>query len=233
MFKQFITSSLGRKYLMALTGAMLLAFVLVHMLGNFQIFLGAEQINTYAHLLKSKWPLLWTFRLVLLVIALTHMVVAVWLFVDNWRARPIGYDEEKTQQAGLASRTMIYSGALILAFIIYHLLHYTIHFLFPEYSSYAGRIQGTTDPVPDVYRMMNHGFSYLGISLSYIAAVALLAWHLSHGVPSLFQSLGLRNDAVSKFLERFGWVVALMIFFGLTIIPTAVYAAVRGWIPMR
>jgi succinate dehydrogenase / fumarate reductase, cytochrome b subunit len=233
MFKQFITSSLGRKYLMALTGAILLGFVLVHLLGNLQVFLGAEQINAYAHLLKSKWPLLWTFRLVLLAAALTHVSVGIWLFLDNWRARPVGYRQEKIQQASLASRTMIYSGALIFSFILFHLLHYTLQWINPEFASFTGRIAGVAEPVPDVYRMMNQGFYPPGITLGYILAVALLAWHLSHGIPSLFQSLGWRNDAVSKFLNGFGWLVALFLFLGLSIIPAAIFAAVRGVIYLR
>lgn len=233
MFRQLIASSLGRKYIMAITGAMLLAFVAVHMLGNWQFFLGAQQINAYAHLLKSKWMVLWAFRLVLLLLALTHISVGIWLFLDNRRARPVGYGVEKTQKAGLASRTMIYSGLLILAFVVYHLLHYTVQWFDPEFAAFAGRIPGVDEAVPDVHRMMSQGFSQPGIPLGYILAVALLAWHLSHGVSSLFQTLGCRNDAVARCLDRFGWLVALLIFCGLTLIPLAIYAAAQGWIPMR
>ncbi len=233
MFKQFVASSLGRKYLMALTGTILFSFMVVHMLGNFQVLLGPEQINTYAHMLQSKKPLLWSFRLFLGLMALTHITVGIWLWLDNRRARPDHYRQERTQQAGLASRTMIYSGALILAFFVYHILHFTLRWLNPEFAGFTGRIPGVEEPVADVYRMMNQGFFDAGVSLTYIVAVALLAWHLSHGIPSLFQSLGLRNDAVSRFLDRFGWAVAFLLFLGLSIIPAALFAAVRGAIYLR
>ena len=128
-------SSLGKKYLMALSGFVLIGFVFVHMAGNLQILMGQEKINAYAHTLQSlPLPLLWGSRLFLLLAVVVHAVTAYQLVKENRAARPNRNDIEKTQRAGIASLKMGLTGSILLAFIVFHLLHFTTRTIYPEYS---------------------------------------------------------------------------------------------------
>src|SRR5262245_6202117 len=180
-------SSLGKKYLMAITGLALFLFVIVHMAGNLQVFLGPEIMNAYADLLKSKPALLWTARIGLLVIAVIHIVSALQLAAENRAARPEPYAEGKPI-ATLASRTILVSGLIIFAFVVYHLMHFTFGVTNPEFMELR-------DPLGrrDVYAMTLEGFSSRWVSAFYIISMGLLCLHLSHGLSSLFTSLGLRT----------------------------------------
>src|SRR5690625_2894396 len=178
----FLTSSIGKKIIMAVTGLILLGFVIGHMLGNLQIFIGQEQINAYAATLHGMPVLLWLARIGLLIAFVVHIWVAVVLTLENMKARPRNYLRDGTIQATYASRTMRWSGVIILAFVIYHLMHFTVQVLDPEFTKLldeAGR--------HDVYGMMIAGFSSFWVSGFYIVAMLLLALHLGHGVSSLFQ----------------------------------------------
>ncbi|HWP44074.1 MAG TPA: succinate:quinone oxidoreductase, partial [Blastocatellia bacterium] len=116
---RFYRSSLGKKYIMALTGFALFVFVVIHMAGNLQIFLGREPINAYAAFLKSKPGLLWSVRVGLLLVALLHIVTALQLARANRAARPVGYDDYRVLAAGLGAQTILFSGLIILAFVVY------------------------------------------------------------------------------------------------------------------
>ncbi|HKG23723.1 MAG TPA: succinate dehydrogenase cytochrome b subunit [Blastocatellia bacterium] len=214
---RFYKSSLGKKYVMALTGFALFGFVIAHMAGNLQIFLGPESINAYAAFLKSKPGLLWAARIGLLAVAILHITAAVQLVRINRRARPVGYNDNKVVASSLAQRTIFMSGLIILAFIIYHLLHFTFGATNPDYLQYH-------DPLGrhDVYRMMIAGFSNIWVSIFYIIAMGLLCLHLSHGVSSMFQSLGLRRRAITRSLNLFARAMALLIFTGNVAIVVAV-----------
>ncbi|MEW6206723.1 MAG: succinate dehydrogenase cytochrome b subunit [Acidobacteriota bacterium] len=217
--KTLYQSSLGKKYIMALTGLGLFVFVIIHMLGNLQIFLGPDSINSYAEFLKSKPALLWTVRGGLLTLALLHITSAIQLVLINRRARPVGYSTDKIVAASLAARTIIVSGLIILMFIIYHLLHFTagaVDSRFLRYEDYLGR--------HDVYRMMIEGFSNPFASAFYIVSMGLLCLHLSHGVSSTFQSLGLKRRAYVDAIDRAASVSAVVIFLGNCAIPIAVLA---------
>lgn len=214
---RFYRSSLGKKYVMALTGFALFGFVIAHMAGNLQIFLGRDSINAYAAFLKSKPELLWAARLGLLAVVILHITAAIQLAMQNRRARPVGYNENKVVASSLAQRTILMSGLIILAFIIYHLLHFTFGATNPEYLGYhdpAGR--------HDVYQMMIAGFSNVWVSIFYIVAMGLLCLHLSHGVSSMFQSLGLRRRAITRSINLFARTMALVIFIGNVAIVVAV-----------
>lgn len=202
---------------MAITGFLLFSFVVVHLLGNLQIFLGLEPINRYALLLKAKPLLLWSFRIGLLTIAVLHIATGISLAMENRRARPEGYVAGKAPYASLSSRTMLLSGLILLVFIIFHLLHFTVGVIHPS-------IMGLIDPYGrvDVFNMVVRGFRVPWISLFYVGSMALLYFHLSHGISSLFQSLGLKSRNYSGFILGFAHGAAFLLFLGNCSIPIAI-----------
>lgn len=212
-----LKSSIGKKAVMAVTGLILLGFVVVHMLGNLQIFLGAEWLNAYAEHLEELPLLLWPARAFLLVTLITHMVLALQLAIENKKARPIPYTAKDTLEAGLASRTMVLSGLVIFFFIIYHLLHFTWGATNPEFYHLTDA-QGRHD----VYSMVVLSYQNRGISAAYLAALFFLFMHLSHGVPRFLQSIGITNENILKRIERAGSALAWIIFLGNSSIPAAV-----------
>ncbi|HMV45337.1 MAG TPA: succinate dehydrogenase cytochrome b subunit [Leptospiraceae bacterium] len=215
--KSYLNTSVGKKVIMAISGLVLYGFVIMHMLGNLQVFSGPEKLNAYGHFLQSLGGLLWIARLVLLGAVGIHIYVAVKLTRENMAARPIPYYNQRTNVASYASRTMRYSGLIIFAFIVYHLLHFTL---------------GVTDPAGfalkdsigrhDIYGMVISGFSNPLVSGSYIIAMALLCLHLSHGFFSLFQSLGINQPEYDAKLKLVSNLFALGIFVGNSSMPIAV-----------
>jgi succinate dehydrogenase / fumarate reductase, cytochrome b subunit len=215
---QIFTSSLGRKYIMGLTGFGLVGFTIIHMLGNLQIFVGSDTLNEYAKLLKSSSEILWTFRIGLLLMVVLHIAAAVSLVMDNRKARGNAYVKEKSM-ASWASRTMALSGLVVMSFVIFHILHFTVGVIGADYS--AHHLQDHEGRA-DVYRMVVEGFSNPWISFFYILSVGLLCWHLSHGVSSMFQSLGLRNARSAYFLDKSAWALSGLVFLGMAAVPAAV-----------
>ncbi|MBI3652284.1 MAG: succinate dehydrogenase cytochrome b subunit [Acidobacteria bacterium] len=218
--KLIFLSSLGRKYVMAISGALLFLFVIGHMLGNLQIFLGKDFLNAYAHFLKATPELLWPARIGLLVLAILHIVTAVQLAIENRRARPLAYDGTKIYAASFAAQAILFSGLVVLAFIVYHLLHFTFGKIQPEALTYTVMYKG--EPIHDVYKMMVMGFSNPWISAIYLICMGLLCLHLSHGVSSLFQSLGWKTNAYRNAIDKFAKISALIIFLGNCAIPVAI-----------
>ncbi len=219
-FRALVSSSLGRKFLMALTGFVLVGFVFLHMLGNLQIFLGPDILNAYAHTLQSlPLPIKWGGRLFLLVCVAIHLQLAIVLTLENRRARAQDYEAESTLQASLASRTMHWSGAVLLLFSVIHLLHFTIRVLF-DYSAMPYSLHDET--VHDVYAMMIVGFSHWWMSLFYVVAMVLLCSHLSHGASSMFQSMGVRNDRWRGILDWLAQIFGVVILLGFISIPTVI-----------
>jgi succinate dehydrogenase / fumarate reductase, cytochrome b subunit len=210
-------SSLGKKYVMAVTGLGLWVFVIVHMLGNLQIFLGPEKINSYAALLKATPALLWSARIGLLFIGILHVTAAAQLALANRRARPVGYEFKKPVASTFANRTMLISGLIILAFILFHLAHFTFGWVDPQFL----RLEDA-EGRHNVYRMMINGFSNPFVSIFYIVSMGLLLSHLSHGVSSLFQSLGLRSKKTFGFFDKLAKISALALFIGNSLIPLAI-----------
>jgi succinate dehydrogenase / fumarate reductase, cytochrome b subunit len=223
-------SSLGKKYLMAVSGCVLFLFVIGHLLGNLQIFLGADVLNRYGHLLQSNPELIWPARLFLLFMIGLHIWSAIKLSRENKAARPVGYAEYRPVASSYASRTMFMSGLIVFVFIIYHLLHYTftvpsINLTGQDFSGpqFAEPIKGLPDEMQrDIFKMMVVGFSNLWVSGFYVLGVALLCLHLSHGVSAMFQSLGLKNKVYGPFLDKSARVIAAAIFLGYTSIPVAI-----------
>jgi len=215
-------SSVGKKYGMAGTGFGLWIFVIIHMLGNLQIFLGPEKINAYAALLKATPALLWSARIGLLFIATLHILAAAQLVLANRRARPSGYEFKKPVASTFANRTMFISGLIVFAFILFHLAHFTIGWVNPQLL----RLEDA-EGRHDVYRMMIFGFSNPAVSIFYIVSMGLLLLHLSHGVSSLFQSLGLRSQKTFGFFDKLAKISALTLFIGNSLIPLAI---LFGWV---
>lgn len=212
-------SSLGRKYVMAVTGILLFLFVIVHMLGNLQIFLGPAAINEYAEALKSRPWLLWPARIGLLAVFLLHISAAIQLAIENRQARPVKYAAGKPIASSYAARTIVITGLVVLAFIAFHLAHFTFLVVdrqFVNFNDLMGR--------HDVYRMMVAGFSNPAVAAFYIISMGLLCLHLSHGIASTFQSLGLRNQKTVRGLKAFGTACGVLVFLGNCSIPIAILA---------
>lgn len=209
---------------MALTGIVLIGFVFIHMAGNLQMLAGQEQINAYAHALQSlPWFVLWGFRIFLLLCVVLHAWTAFALISENRKARPQANRVEDTKRAGWSSLNMGLTGSILLAFIVFHLLHFTIRIVFPEYSNmktFTGSPDGTE--IHDVYSMVLSGFRLDFVSIFYIVSMFLLCSHLSHGVSSVFQTLGIRSESWSRKFELFSQAYAWVIFAGFSIVPFGV-----------
>ena len=215
-------SSLGRKYLMAATGFFLFLFVIAHLVGNLQVFLGPEAINRYGHFLQTNLELLWPARIILLSFVIVHIWAAASLSLENKAARPVAYAVYQPKGSSYASRTMLMSGTIAFVFIIYHLLHYTAEV---QYINLTGQDFSTfvdAEKRHDLFKMMVVGFSNGWVSAFYVLGIALLCLHLSHGASSMFQSLGWKNEGYRPFLDQAARVVAVLIFVGYVSIPVAI-----------
>jgi|SRR5277367_1826242 len=221
----FWSTVIGKKIVMAVTGAVLVGFVIAHMIGNLKIFSGSDEINAYARFLREVGrpeldygQVLWIVRSVLLLCVLLHIVAAWQLTLLNRKARPVDYRMRKNQEATLASLTMRWGGVLLLVFIIFHLLHFT--------SGVVGFAPGQYQDLA-VYQNVVAGFSIWYVSVFYILAMAALCLHLDHGIWSGLQTLGwstTRNQRKLKILSR---LIALVIFIGFISVPISVMA---GWL---
>jgi succinate dehydrogenase / fumarate reductase, cytochrome b subunit len=230
-----LRSSLGSKYIMALTGLGLIGFVIAHMLGNLQIFLGKDALNAYAHHLEEIPTLLWAARIGLLAIFILHIAIGIRLWLLNRGARPERYVHEDAVQATWASRHMLLTGLVILVFVIYHLLHFTLgvtdsaHFkrnvgAVPMYHPVDPAVQ----PEYDVAAMVVGGFEQWPVTLVYVIAQIVLGLHLWHGGGSWLQSLGLNNKRWRPCVSGLGVALALIVVVGNCSIPLAILA---GWRP--
>jgi len=214
----FYHSSVGKKMIVAISGIILILFVIGHLLGNLQIFLGPDWINGYSQHLRDLGPILWIIRIFLLTTVIVHIYVTIRLAIDNRRARPEAYIDKQHVKATFASRHMVMSGLIVLAFIIYHIAHFTVRVTDRRFALLKA------DPLNhyDVYSMMVYGFQSIYVSSFYVLGLFLLALHLSHGSSSFFQSLGLNNKMLTPRLAFGGRVFAWLLFLGYTSIPIAV-----------
>ncbi|MGA9924747.1 MAG: succinate dehydrogenase cytochrome b subunit [Isosphaeraceae bacterium] len=210
--QRMLNSSIGLKITMALTGVILSGFVLVHMLGNLQAYQGAEALDAYGKLLRKEPALLWTFRLVLLSAVGLHIWAFIALTRKNLQARPQAYQARKYKESSFASRSMIITGPLILLFIIYHILHLTTGTVHPDFQEGA------------VYHNLIVGLWGLRgiVGVIYIVAMIMLAFHLWHGVWSMFQTLGAPEDRYRSLGRRFATIFTILVTLGFTSVPLAV-----------
>ncbi len=218
-------SSLGKKYIMGVSGFALVFFIFVHLMGNLQIFVGPYWLNTYGPFLHERHEILWPARIGLLTLVVLHIWSAFKLRAENKAARPVGYaGNPALPAASYASRTIMMSGLIIAAFVIFHLLHYALAVRAVNLTGIDFGALRDAEGRPDLYLMMLLGFSKWPISVFYIIAVGLLGLHLSHGMRAMFQSVGWKwtFGGVSKLPDRIARWTALAIFILYASIPTAV-----------
>ena len=220
----FWESSIGKKILVAGTGIALLLFLPGHLIGNLLLFAGKDAINEYALWLHSlgHGAGVWVARLGLLGALGVHILLTVQLTIRN-RAVRQKYSYPATAKASRSSRMMIWSGLTILAFIIYHISHFTVR-IGNDYNgtAYLTSLPGHEVDVHNVHQMMIDGFSHIGNTVFYIIAITILCSHLSHGFASVFQTLGLRSHKNEVLIMRAGWAYALLLWLGFLSIPTAI-----------
>jgi len=207
---------------MALTGLVLVGFVIMHLLGNLLIFRGPEALNAYAAKLRHLGGLLWMARVILLAAVSVHIVMAIILTRENRSARPIAYAVKRSVQTTYSARTMMISGVLLTLFIGYHLLHFTFRVTHPDISHLSDTLGRH-----DVYAMVVGSFHDPFLVLGYVASMALLCAHLSHGVGSFLQSLGLNNERWLPVVTRAGGILAVLLCAGYASIPVAI---LLGWV---
>ncbi len=219
VLKRFTDSSIGSKSILALTGVLLILFLLGHLSGNLLIFVGRDAFNAYPEKLRELGPLLWVARIGILVVFVAHIILAIRLTRQNRAARPVPYAKHATIQASFASTHMIHTGLLLLAFVVFHLAHYTFRITSPEVAAHGPY---------EVYEMLVQAFADPLVSLTYIAAMIVLGLHISHGIPSLFQSLGLNHPLYNRCIRtggRFvGWAIAALYLS----IPVAIWLGIVG-----
>ncbi len=215
---RFYQTAIGKKVVMGITGLIGIGFVVGHMAGNLLVFRGPGALNAYSHFLKSTGELLWIVRLVLIGAVILHVIAAVQLTLQNRAARPIGYVERRSQVTTLASRTMRWGGALLLLFIVVHILHFTTGTIMPS---------GVFSDV-DVYANMVASFHIWWVALFYIVSMIALGLHLYHGAWSSVRSLGFAQPSENPLHRRIALAVAIIVWLGFTAIPIAVFAGLIG-----
>ena len=215
----FPTSSVGKKFVMAATGQFMVVYVVLHVLGNSTIF--AHAINAYADGLRH-WPyivILWTSRILLFISILLHAWEGIVLKLENRKAKPNSNIVTTHLASTFAGRTAIWSGLVIAAFLIYHLLHFTLQVIEP---SIAAITHPDTSGRPDVFGMVTRAFGNVGIAVIYMTGVLSLGLHLWHGIQSSFQTWGMNGERTFPMIIRIGAAVAALLFLGYAAIPMSV-----------
>lgn len=211
----FYRSTLGKKVVMAVTGVFLFGFLVAHMAGNLQFFAGPDVLNNYALKLREVPALLWGLRLALLVATVLHIVASVQLARLQSQARPVRYVRKTHVGSNYASRTMMWSGPIIAAFLVYHLLHLTLG------------VSGLPFEHLQPYENLVAGFSNPLVSLSYIVAMVLLGMHLYHGLWSMFQTMGLSHPRYTPKIKLFAKTMTALIILGFLSVPIAILLGIR------
>jgi succinate dehydrogenase / fumarate reductase cytochrome b subunit len=217
-------STIGKKMIMAVTGLLLVAFVIGHMAGNLQVFIGAAKMNGYASFLKSLGELLWLARLILFVALVLHVLMAWQLTQIKRRARPVDYTQRDAQVSTVASRTMRWGGVLLLVFIVFHILHFTTGTVFPAASTPDAMYPAWSHI--DVYGNIIAAFRTPWVVAFYVVAMLFLMLHLFHGAWSSVRTLGLSKPSSHPLQRRVATVIALVVWLGFSVIPVAVFLGV-------
>jgi succinate dehydrogenase / fumarate reductase cytochrome b subunit len=220
-----LLSSISAKGVMALTGLALTLFVIAHLLGNLQLYLGRDALNAYAAKLQGIPEVLWPFRIGLLTVFVVHIVLGIRLVRRNRQARPVAYAFPNTRKASTASQTMLLTGLVLLAFVVVHLSHFTLGIIQPE--TFAHDFRDSKGRY-DVYFMTVKGFREWWMSLFYVVSMVVLGIHLSHGVSSTFQSLGLNPPRWATWIKRGGLTLAMAVMIGNISMPVAVLLGIVG-----
>lgn len=221
-----LKSSIGKKIIMALTGVILILFITGHVFGNMSLYFGPNGINAYAVHLHDLGPFLWLIRLVMLGVFALHIGMGISLSMENKLARPIAYNQKVNLKTGFAAQTMIISGFVLLAFVIYHVLHFTTHSV--------GVPAGTSELVDaagrfDVYRMVVTSFQQVKLNvLLYVVGMLFLLLHVSHGFGSWIQTLGLNNTRTLPVFNGIGKLYALLVALAYISIPILALAFLKA-----
>ena len=214
---RWYTTSLGKKFIMGVTGLLMVVFVVAHMLGNLSTFGGAHALNAYAEHLRAFPPGLWAFRGLMALAFVVHIFTGVLLYLENRAARPVAYANKKNERTSFSALTMVWTGLLLGAFVVYHLLHFTLHAFNPEWNALQdaeGRF--------NVFAMVSQGLQGGPVSWLYIGAAVVLLLHLLHGIQSFFQSLGLTNENTFCGINLGGKVTAFVVALGFVLIPLTI-----------
>ena len=214
--RTFYGSMVGKKVVMGITGLIGIGFVILHSLGNLLVFRGPDAINSYSHFLKSTGELLWTLRIVLIVAVILHVIAAVQLTRQSRAARPIGYVKQEAQVATIPSRTMRWGGALLLVFIVVHILHFTTGTIRP-----AGAFSSE-----DVYANVVTSFRIWWVALFYVIAMIALGLHLFHGAWSSMRSIGVSPPSPRPLHRKLSLAIAVLVWAAFTAIPVAVLSGI-------
>lgn len=210
-------SSIGRKTIMGICGLVWTGFVFAHMAGNLLIFLGPEAYNKYGHAITSNKPLLFVAEGTLIAALLGHVILGLWLFIENKKASPQKYavPASAAKRARFGSKTMAYQGSIILFFIIYHLI------TFKYGTVYMVNYEGVE--MRDLFRLMVEVFQQPAYVVGYILCLILLGIHLSHGFSSVFQTLGLNHPSYNSCIRKLGWVYAIVVAAGFISQPLYIF----------
>ena len=219
-------SSVGKKYITALSGVGLILFLIGHLSGNLLIYLGPDKLNAYGHFLQTSKHILWPARIGMLLLITLHIWTAVQCWFENQAARPIGYLNGIPYGASWPSRYTMVTGLTLAAFILYHLLHYTV--MVQALNLTGKNFHDLVDAHNrhDVYTMMLTGFSNGWVVLLYLVAMGFLAVHLWHGVSALFQTLGLRTLRNQASVEWVAMIFSAILFMGYVSIPLSIWLGI-------
>ncbi|HKV51753.1 MAG TPA: succinate dehydrogenase cytochrome b subunit [Gemmatimonadaceae bacterium] len=213
----FWQSTVGKKVVMSVTGLIMVGFVIVHMIGNLQVFEGAARLNAYSHFLHHTVnELLWLVRVVLLASVVLHIVAAVQLTRIDRAARPVGYRRREPQAATVASRSMRWGGVALALFVVFHLLHLT-----------TGTIQPVAFVDGDVYANVVGGFRIWWVTLIYVLAMIALGLHIFHGAWSSIRTLGVNRPRGEPMRRPVAALMAVVVWAGFSLVPLAVFF---GWV---
>jgi len=217
---RLFSDSIGRKAVVAVTGLFMVLFVVTHLLGNTTIFAGPDGINAYAEKLQGLGPFVWVSRIFMGAMLCLHVIFAVLLTLENRAANPGKYAVKKMLKTTFAGETMIWTGLLLLAFIVYHLLQFTVR-ITPDVV-----LGNDAKNRFDVFTMVFSSFRITPIALIYVAAMVTLFLHLSHGIQSIFQTFGLNNEKTMPQFGALGKLLSVIFLVGYSAIPVLILAGI-------
>jgi len=215
-----LTNSVGRKIIMAVTGLALVGFAGAHLIGNSTVFLGADWLNAYAEHLHELGPVVWIFRAIMLLMLCLHVFFAITLTLENWGANPGKYAVNKKLKTTFAGKTMIWTGVLLLVFIVYHLLQFTVRITPDIVQSVDAKGRY------DVFTMVVNSFRLIPVSVGYIVAMIVLFLHTSHGIQSIFQTFGVNNDRSLPKITTVGKMISALFLVGFGAIPVLIITGI-------
>jgi succinate dehydrogenase / fumarate reductase cytochrome b subunit len=226
----YLKSTILSKVVMAVTGVLLVLYIIAHTLGNLQIYVGQETFNAYAAFLQGLGELLWAFRIVLFLALVFHIITSIYLKLLNNSTKPTKYQVKKYLEAKLTARTMIWTGIMVFAFLVYHIMHFTLGVADPEIYGHVDHY-GPEELFArhDAYLMVIKGFQKPLVSIVYMIGVVLLGFHLSHAIQSMFQTLGINHPKYNGFIRGLGpWLSTIIVLALISIPITIMFKLVGG-----